>query len=60
MIFFTAHLSPSRYQVQIEAERSLRLIALDEAIGRVMRRPELENELEVGPKSISWRCLRFL
>ena len=26
MIFLTAHLSPSRYQVQIEEERSLRLI----------------------------------
>src|SRR6202022_4138653 len=26
MIFFTAHLLPSRYQVQIEDERSLRLI----------------------------------
>jgi hypothetical protein len=26
MIFLTAHLSPSRYQVQIEADKSLRLI----------------------------------
>ena len=25
MIFFTAHLSPSRYQVQIDDERSFRL-----------------------------------
>ena len=48
MIFFTAHLLPSRYQVQIEDERSLRLIdAVHEAmrLGRVVRGAQLEHQL---------------
>ena len=48
MIFLTAQLSPSRYQAQIDEERSFRLIdAVDEAVGlgRVVRRAQLEDEL---------------
>ena len=48
MIFLTAHLSPSRCQVQIDDDRSFRLMhAIDEAVGlgRIVRRAQLEDEL---------------
>ena len=46
--FLTAHLSPSRYQVQIEDERFFEADdAIDEAVGlgRIVRRPQLEHQL---------------
>ena len=63
MIFFTAHLLPSRYQVQIDDERSFRLITQltkpCALVGSCAGRSSNTSWCS-SPKSISCRCLRLV
>src|SRR6516164_3601469 len=63
MIFFTAHLLPSRYQVQIDEDRSLRLMTqLTKPYGLVGSCAGRNSKTSwcSSPKSICCKCLRLV
>src|SRR6516165_12158583 len=63
IIFLTAHLSPSRYQVQIEDDKSFRLITqLTNPCGLVGSCAGRNSKTSwcSSPKSISCKCLRLV